>query len=65
MKLTLQYKNAIYGIIVGALIGITLWIFLGNIFYLILMILIGLLVSLFCKGPQEIPEEEEKKFYDQ
>ncbi len=65
MKLTPLYKRIIIAVIVGIVLGIILSIALVNWLWLPLMIGVCFIFSLFCKEATDIPEDEEKKFFDQ
>jgi galactitol-specific phosphotransferase system IIC component len=65
MKLTSQYTRIIIAIILGIILGVIISFAFGNWLWLPLMIGACFIFSLFCRETSEIPEKEEKKFYDQ
>ncbi|MFW9832013.1 MAG: hypothetical protein ACFFD8_09580 [Candidatus Thorarchaeota archaeon] len=54
-----RYKHIVYAIILGAIIGIPLSFFFGNILWLPLTVGVFALISFFCTSPSDLPPEEE------
>ena len=65
MNLTPQTKRILIAILFGTISGIILSILFVNWLWLPLMIGVSFIFSFFCKEATDIPENEEKKFYDQ